>query len=277
MQTILVPVDFTEAEIHTAQYAIHFAKQVGAAKIILFHAIDNYIESDSELKTIDLGWEFYDHVVKERQEDLDNFRDKLLQYDSSVTLETQCVALRLLDMINDVCKDLNIDIIITGRVYKGELTESLFGSNIIALANRSETPMIIVPSEAGFNSINEILFAYDFNTQTETISSACIKDIFDKTKAKIFVLHTEAQQTNKPQPSQLANKEFSALIDLYNPEYHNLPSEDFRLAINDFVSDKKIDLIITIPKKQGLFEGLFKKNYTKELAFHTHVPLMVLH
>jgi nucleotide-binding universal stress UspA family protein len=275
MQTILVPTDFSETALHAAQYAIHFAKQVGATKIILFHAIDDYFESGREAKTIELEWEFYDHVVKEREKELEEFRLKLMLYDSSVTLETHCETVRLSEAINEICKSFSADVVITGRINNDTLTESLFGNNVISLANESETPLVIVPPDVVFDPLNEILLACNFKKITEAAPAAPIKDLLDATKAKIFVLHVEEQSNDEQQPVE--SEALTALLKNYDPEYHNLPSEDFRLAINEFVSNKKIDLIITIPKKHGLFDGLFKKNYTKELAYHTHVPLMVLH
>src|SRR5258706_1049665 len=150
MQTILVPTDFSETALHAARYAIHFAKQAGATKIILFHAIENYFESGREVKTIELEWEFYDHVVKERQKELEEFRLKLMLYDSSVALETHCETVRLSESINEICKNFSADMVIVGRINNDALTESLFGNNVISLANESETPLVIVPPDVVF-------------------------------------------------------------------------------------------------------------------------------
>ena len=38
-----------------------------------------------------------------------------------------------------------------------------------------------------------------------------------------------------------------------------------------------LDLVITIPKKHKLLEGLFKKSSTKQLVFDSHVPVMCVH
>ena len=48
-------------------------------------------------------------------------------------------------------------------------------------------------------------------------------------------------------------------------------------GINDFVTEHQINLVITIPKKHGLFDRLFKRSHTKHLAFHTHIPIMCIH
>jgi nucleotide-binding universal stress UspA family protein len=63
----------------------------------------------------------------------------------------------------------------------------------------------------------------------------------------------------------------------YTPEYHHVDSKDFAEAVNDFVAQNKVDMIITIPKKHGFFESIFKRSHTKQLAYHTHVPLLCMH
>jgi hypothetical protein len=37
------------------------------------------------------------------------------------------------------------------------------------------------------------------------------------------------------------------------------------------------DLILTVPRKHGLFEGLFRRSRTAKLAFHTHIPMLAIH
>lgn len=44
----------------------------------------------------------------------------------------------------------------------------------------------------------------------------------------------------------------------------------------DFAEDEDVDLVITIPKKFGFFESLFKRSVTKKLAYHTEIPLLIL-
>ena len=42
-------------------------------------------------------------------------------------------------------------------------------------------------------------------------------------------------------------------------------------------TDNQVDLVITIAKKQGFFGSLFTESHTKQLAFHSKVPVMVIH
>jgi hypothetical protein len=67
------------------------------------------------------------------------------------------------------------------------------------------------------------------------------------------------------------------LLKEFSPTYHFIENESFTAGINLFSEKNHIDLIITMPKKHGFFDSLFKKSHTKKLAFHSHLPLMVMH
>ncbi len=73
------------------------------------------------------------------------------------------------------------------------------------------------------------------------------------------------------------DEELRYLLQEYNPQIHLENNDDFIEGINHFVDEYSIDLIITIPRKHKIFEGLFKERHTKKLAFHSHVPLMYIH
>jgi nucleotide-binding universal stress UspA family protein len=61
----------------------------------------------------------------------------------------------------------------------------------------------------------------------------------------------------------------------FDAELYELPEDD--AAINQFADDNNLDLVITIPKKQKLLEGIFKQSSTKRLVFHSHVPVLCIH
>ena len=68
----------------------------------------------------------------------------------------------------------------------------------------------------------------------------------------------------------------SMLQDL-DPEFHYSQNKHEVAAINEFALEYQIDLVITISKKHSFFESLFSTNHATKLAFHSHVPLMIIH
>ncbi|HEX4850271.1 MAG TPA: hypothetical protein VFV08_05655, partial [Puia sp.] len=63
----------------------------------------------------------------------------------------------------------------------------------------------------------------------------------------------------------------------YNPEYYFIRMYDFLDAINQFVQDKNIDMILTVPKNESFLANVFKTTHTSKLAYHSHVPIIAIH
>ena len=48
-------------------------------------------------------------------------------------------------------------------------------------------------------------------------------------------------------------------------------------TINQFVLDKNIDMLITVPRHRSVFTGMFKSSTTRRLAYETAVPILAAH
>jgi hypothetical protein len=63
----------------------------------------------------------------------------------------------------------------------------------------------------------------------------------------------------------------------YRPEFYFIGTFDFHDTINQFVTDKQIDMVITIPRSRSFIENLFKSSNTKKLVFESSVPVLAAH
>jgi hypothetical protein len=118
------------------------------------------------------------------------------------------------------------------------------------------------------------MLACDYKKVEETTPVMPIKKLLDATNAKFFVLNISGKQKGADTKQEgLISRMFSE----YNIEYSYSNNDDFINGINDFAEANNIDMIITIPRRHGMFDGLFKESHTKQLAFHSHVPLMCIH
>jgi nucleotide-binding universal stress UspA family protein len=159
----------------------------------------------------------------------------------------------------------------------GGLEEVLIGSNTINVVNHTNVPVLIVPAESKYKPVEEIVLVCDYKKINETIPQKPLRSILDATKAKLFVLNID--HNNREFKSDSPHEAFvlDDILKDYTPEYHHVDSKDFAEATNDFVEKYNVDIIITIPKKHGFFESIFKRSHTKQLAYHTHVPLLCMH
>jgi len=98
-----------------------------------------------------------------------------------------------------------------------------------------------------------------------------------KQKQKLLVLNINYHAAKADADMPFQSLMLDTLLQGYQPEYYFTEYKDFIEGINAFAEEHQVDLIITIPKRHGFFERLFHKSHTKQLAFHSHVPLIILH
>ncbi len=276
MNTILVPTDFSETAKNASLYAVNLAKQLNSKKIVLYNAYQQPVATDANMTPLELM--DFDELKRISDTGLDHAKNYLQPYGSAeIEIATLSEYTTLTSNINDVCVDNKIDIIVVGVTGGGPLEETLIGSNAVNVAKHAIVPVIVVPPGTSFTTITKVVLACDFKKVIETLPAAPIKQLLNETKAKLFVLNIDHAQKNFSPETPYESLMLDNLLYGYNPEYCFMDNTDFIEGINQFASEKQVDLIITIPKKHGFFERLFKPSHTKQLAFHSHVPLMVVH
>lgn len=276
MNNILVPTDFSPTAKNAALYALNLARQLNAHKIILYNAYQQPVATDASMTPIELI--DFDELKQISETNIEQFKTTMqASCPPGITLETISEFNTLTAGIADVCTSNNISLVVMGVTGGGKLEETLMGSNAVNVAKHSTVPVIVVPPGTGFSDIKNVVLACDFKKVVETMPVDPIKNLLDETKAKLYVLNIDHENKSFSPDTPFESLMLDTLFYGYDPEYHFVDSTDFVEAINQFAEDKNIDLIITIPKKHGFFEGLFKRSHTKQLAFHSHVPMMVIH
>ncbi|HEY8387171.1 MAG TPA: universal stress protein, partial [Parasegetibacter sp.] len=62
----------------------------------------------------------------------------------------------------------------------------------------------------------------------------------------------------------------------YSPDYRFIRLFDFTEAINQFILDEKIDVVIIVPRKHSFLKSLFRSSNTNQLAYHSFVPVLCI-
>lgn len=281
MQTIIVPTDFSNTATNAAAYAVHFANQINVKRILLFHAYELPVALDPLMPGIHMLEldTFKDAAIK----NLENFRDQLIstfpnpniQFDVAVEYGSITGGLIM------IAEKEKIELIIMGITGGGALEETLIGSNTTSVAGDLGIPVLIIPPHASFTPVEKILLACDFDHADQFIPLGIIRDIINDTKAKLLVFNLEVdiEENEKKYPATIVGEGFAVhtLLQEFNPEYHFAKNSEYVSGINEFAESHGVSMIISVPKKKSFFEKLFIKSSTKKLAFHTHLPLLVVH
>lgn len=278
MQTILVPTDFSASAKNAAIYAINLAAQLKLQKIILYNAylsppVMNEPAGVPVIPVTDL--ETFKTISTDG---LEQFTQSLKSIcPSGVTLEQKSEFGDIVNDIDEICETTEADLVVLGITGTSKMEELLIGSTAVSVVKRTKVPVIIVPGEAQYASINNIMLACDFKNVAETIPVHAIKSILDATDAALHVLNVY-EEVDEVSPDKAKQKELlQTLFQEYEPGFHFVKNEDFTAGINEFVTANSIDLIIAVPKKHGFLHTLFREGHAKKLAFHSKVPLMYIH
>ncbi len=269
MDAILLPTDFSDTSKNAALYALKLATQLGVKKLVLYHSYEIPLTIDPitpAIQMLDI-----EALKEDSQKNIERYQLELKALATGIHIDTISEYGALTAGLDEVCERTGADLIVMGITGGSLLEEKLIGSNTLSVAKHTNIPVIIIPAGTGFTRIEEIMLTGDFNKEDTNIPLGHVRKILDETKAKLFVFNIE--ENSNPDISYAVHQQ----LDELNPEYHYSKSKNYVESINDFASEHKVDLVITVLKKHGFFEGLFSADHTKTLAFHSNLPLMVIH
>ena len=275
MKNILIPTDFSLVSKNAAVYAIELAKSIQYQKITFYNVYQapvitepaipamQVIDFDALKKISEVG-------LKKMKESLQHLAEGKLEFDYISEFGV------LDSSISEVCERTEADIIVMGILGGNNVEELLIGSSSTSVAHHTKFPVIIVPQQAVFSPLNKIVLAFDFKKVGKNTPAEAIRKLLEITGAHLSILHVD-EHNKQLENADLQKELLTGIFKEYQPEFFFTQNEDFAEGINDFVTEHQINLVITIPKKHGLFDRLFKRSHTKHLAFHTHIPIMCIH
>ena len=272
MKTILVPIDFSATAIHAARYAQPLAEQIGA-KIILIHAyepppsfpmVEGMLYTDESLR----------HLMKDKLEQL---AVDLEKEHPIIKVEAMCMDGSLKQVMQTLTDAMEVFLIVMGITGAGKLKETFIGSNTLDVARSNKVPVLIVPERANYANINDIGLATDFRDVVEKIPEKKIKEIIQIFGARLHVLNVDFKQRHWDNDVPFQSGLVETMFEHYHPTYHFIENENMADGLSDYALKHSIELLIAIPKKMNFVQKLLAGSHTKELVFHSRVPVLVIH
>lgn len=259
MNTVLVPIDFSETSFNAARYAVKLLSDHPDVEIVLYHTFD---KADAE---------------ENRIEGLNKLKEELLQNRTSkISICTEQGD--FLTELEKLARHREADLIIMGITGKSSLAQVFVGSNSLKMAENKFCPVMIIPSNANYSEIKNVLLTTDLKNVVSTTPSAPIKKVLETFNAKLHIVNVNSQHyIELSENYALEQQKLKDMFAEFDPEFYFLRLYDIDDAINQFAKDKNIDLIITINKDHSLVHKLFITGHTKKLAYQSTVPVMVVH
>lgn len=274
MRKFLVPTDFSETSKNAARYAVELASAIPDSMIVLYNAFDKVSygsdgsplsEDENDRRTI------LEQALKNMEIELHTISNIKIEYVAEV-------GTNLVENMAKYVKYYGISAVIMGITGATRLEQIFIGSNTLNFVNEGVCPVLIIPPNAKFEKIENVMFISDFKNVEYTTPITSIKNILNIFNPTLHIVNVDSEHyVELTDEYRRERNKLESLFAEYSPQFSFIRLYDFLDAINSFASDRDIDLIITVPRKHSVISGLFRTSHTKKLVYHSHIPILAVH
>ena len=274
MKRFIVPVDFSETSKNAARFAAYFSADLTGSQVILYNAFDG-LDRSTDGSPVNEDEKDKRKMIELALEGVDKEISSLTQAEISLLAEESG---DFVDSLERCAHRLKPDMIIMGITGANRLEQIIVGSNTLNVVSKAMAPVVIVPPDARFKGVKNIMLISDFKNVELATPIAPLMQILDMLRPNLHVVHVDHENFEElTKENKAAKMELDEMLKDYNPEYYFIKFHDFIHAVNEFVQFHDIDMIVTIPKNRSFFSHVFKTTHTSQLAYHSHVPVIAIH
>ena len=260
MNHILVPIGSKENASNTLQYAIDFAKEIGA-KVFVFRAYKVLSKAGTFININD---------ILERETNL--YIKTMISSVDTKGVDVKMISAKggTVESINSVHEELGIDLIVVGPRSNSIKEEVFLGSTSGSIVKQTEIPVLIVPEHYKFSPFKVALTAFKsgiLEQQDVLTPLQEIKSLF-KTKVNLLLVKTPEYK----EEDLIVDASLKALQNTFSIS-ENVTT--FQGVLEHFQSNNP-DLLCVFRRKKGFFQKLWEKNTVLKSEFHCSIPLLIL-
>jgi len=279
MKKIIVPTDFSKVSANAFAFAKAFSEFVDIP-IKALHVTHSGVVNDLLLPA-----DMEEYKSKEEEElsafvhQFDKIGDSEIL--TSVTPIEQEVVIGLpIDKIVEQSREEDCEYIIMGTSSMNGLTRKIFGSVSIDVAQQAHCPVWLIPPNASFEGIQNILYTGSYESSDTKMLDAIIhiSDVFDSIVHLLHVNVSNREKSAQDFENMLLSESYKEkLAGKFPLDLKVLDSDYFWKGVNTYVKEKNIDLIVMVTRHRSFLERLIHKSMTKTMILHTTTPILILH
>ena len=260
MNHILVPIGSKENASNTLQYAIDFAKEIGA-KVFVFRAYKVLSKAGTFININD---------ILERETNL--YIQTIISSVATKGVDVKMISAKggTVESINSVHEELGIDLIVVGPRSNSIKEEVFLGSTSGSIVKQTEIPVLIVPEHYKFSPFKVALTAFKSGIleQQDVLTPLQEIKILFKTKINLLLVKTPEYK----EEDLVVDASLKALQNTFSTS-ENVTT--FQGVLEHFQSNNP-DLLCVFRRKKGFFQKLWEKNTVLKSEFHCSIPLLIL-
>lgn len=271
MEKILVPVDFSKASENALKYAMELAK-ITKSGLILLHSFSIPVLIDTVPVVMSL-----DDLEANSNQMLKELDQKIKKEEPTLTTDLIAKAGFVIDNILDVIQKHNVELVVMGMKGSTNAFDEFIGSNTTDLMKRTKCPVLVIPNDAKFIYPSSFVLACDHK---KPLTPAIVKTI--KYYSRLFGAKINILEVFKPQEAVTCENSVPAVLldnslTNYSHVSHLREGEDAAEELEKYITTYKPEWLIVVPREHSWLSSLFHHSFTKQMAYHTHLPLLSIH
>jgi len=273
MKLLLVPTDFSPIADNAMKYAMDMAKATNS-NLMLVNMYQIPISfSEVPLVTISL-----DELRKISQNKLASIKHNIEKITGGgIHVYTESILGEVSYEIEKLCERLHPYAVIVGTRGVTGIGKFFLGSNTQSIVEHVNTPVLVIPPGATFKPFKKIGLATDMKGVIEHTPVEPIRELVSFFGADLHVLNVDYERRHFTSNTPEESLHMDMLLTGMNPVYDFIENKDVEEGLQEFAEKNNLDLLITLPKKQHFLEKILEKSVTRDLIYHTNLPLMCIH
>lgn len=283
MRTIIVPTDFSEASKNAAYYALNLAN-ILKANIELCHAFT--LPSDNPMLG-QVAWVVYEYPelleannkgVRKEAKALEEEEKKLLgnkpfPFHPSINYVSE--AGETAKIINRLASQRKTVLIVMGMKGAGPVDRFLFGSNSLKMIETSKHPLLFIPANYKYKSVERIAFATDLNKEDIKVAQSLL------TFAEYFNAELSITYILQSNNDVMEDESYERKKDLFFKDlngkvcYHCIYSENIDYGL-DILKNRDVDMLVMRHHHKNFFEKIISGSHSKKQAHEVKIPLLII-
>lgn len=267
---IVCPTDFSDEATNATEYAAKLA-QVLNAELLLVNVHRVPISP-----TVAAGG-IHESAVKAADRLKDLSREINKTSGIHVTHEVDITIQSLTKILASVTDESTMIVMGTGGAH--HLHDFIFGTDTYNVIKKVKCPVMLIPASFSYGTYNNILYAEAYE-EKGMLALNPFSEFIRHFNADIYFLHISQHDTDISKDVFRAERDEieDFFKDTQKLNFERRCSEDIAGAIEKFVHDNKIDLVVMAARHRNISEVLFKKKpLISSLSAAPAFPVLVFH
>ncbi|KAA9345736.1 universal stress protein [Adhaeribacter soli] len=263
MKKLLILTDLSDQSINTYRYGLQLAQASGTQIMLLFCTGETSLTTTGQLTYLQRLRSYADRFANP------SGRHMKCEYQIGCTV----TAGEPVKAIGNLVENWQPDLLLADDGYLKNLTSQ----TPVPLQTLFPCPAILVPADAVYKKIKQVVFATDFGDQDPEVAEGICK-VARSLGAQVTFLHfyPKADRTKLATLTQQAEALKAQLTDV-KVRFRLIEEDDLLEGLNEYAENNRADLFVLATQDTHLLQQYFQVTYRKTQAFNTRVPLLNLY